>query len=148
MRINVVFADVQLHMHKQQLACSALRCTQLIRILMAALTLVHCLTPTLQRLYGPSSGQHFSKSPFLKKTPCFGGGVDRLVGCCSHSHPHILPTSSKLPTACSYGAILSAFVQIYAPNKGYLSSLQDSKLQDPEFHSHLQRQKLLMAHKI
>lgn len=60
--------------------------------------------------------------------------------------PH--PLFSMLSAACLHGAILSKLVQIYPPNEGYLSSLQDSKLQDPEFHSHLQSQKLLMAHKI
>jgi len=53
-------------------------------------------------------------------------------------------------TACRNGAVLTERIssRCYTGNEGYLSSVQDSELQDPEFHSHLQHQKLLMAHKI
>lgn len=139
MRINDIFADV--HMHKQQSARSALPCTQLTHTLMAALTLVHCPTPTLQHLRGPC------QITFPQENSLLWGRFRQACGLLqSVPSPHLL--FSLLPAACLYGTTLSVFVQIYAPKKGYLSSLQDSKLQDPEFHSHLQRQKLLMAHKI
>lgn len=86
-RINYIFADVQLHMHKQQSSLSPLHSiNRYFNGCINPCSLPHSHSPTPSWTIFRTT---FLKSPFLKKTPCFGRGVDRLGGCCSHPHPHI-----------------------------------------------------------
>lgn len=81
------------------------------------------------------------------QAPHFGGRHSQFCTLVQSLPIHLVPHAV---TACRNGAILTERIssRCYTGNEGYLSSVQDSELQDPEFHSHLQHQKLLMAHKI